>query len=181
MAEWNRPSEGAELRELDREGRTPGALNRRWYGAAFVAGIFLVCVVGFSTDLFDSGPTDGDVSRAYRSGFDEATVEAEAYWEREMVDRWWEGYKRGQMSETSMAPVIVNAVREGFSWDAGFAAGLASEDIDINSRYRAGWIEGYRIAWARVTGESSGARVAPLPDGFGFTNLLRWNEGGDDP
>ena len=138
-------------------------------------------MLGFSTDLFDSGPTSGDVSKAYREGFDEGAAAAEAYWEEEIDDRWWEGYKRGQASETSMAPVIVNAVREGFSWEAGYEAGLTSHDIDVDKRYREGWIEGYRTGWARVTGESAGARITPLPNGFGYTNLLRWRQGGDDP
>lgn len=181
MAHWNRPQEGTELRELERESRAAGAPSRGWYAAAFAAGILLVCMLGFSTDLFDSGPTSGDVSKAYREGFDEGTRAAEAFWEDEIDERWWEGYKKGQASDTSMAPVIVNAVREGFSWDAGYQAGLASQDIDVAKRYREGWIEGYRTAWTRVTGESAGARITPLPNGFGYTNLLRWRQGLDGP
>ena len=181
MANWNRPPDGTELRELERENRRRGAPSRGWRALAFLAGIFLVCVLGFSTDLFDSGPTSQDVSRAYREGVDEGTAAAEAYWENEIDDRWWEGYKKGQASDTSMAPVIVNAVREGFSWDAGYQAGLASQDIDVEKRYREGWIQGYRTEWTRVTGESAGARMTPLPNGFGYTNLLRWRQVLDDP
>ena len=181
MTHWIRPPEGSELRELEREGRHQGAPSRGWYTAAFVAGVLLVCVLGFSTDLFDSGPTRQDVSKAYRNGFEEGTAAAEAYWEEEINDRWWEGYKRGQASETSMAPVIVNAVREGFSWEAGYRAGLTSQDIDVDQRYRDGWIQGYRTAWIRVTGESAGVRMTPLPNGFGYTNLLRWRQGVNDP
>ena len=181
MAHWIRPQEGTELRELDRASGRPGAPSRGWYLLAFVGGIFLVSVIGFSTDLFDSGPTTQNVSRAYRDGFDEGTAAAEAYWENELVDRWWEGYKRGQASETSMAPVIVNAVREGFSWQAGYEAGMESQDIDIDRSYREGWMEGYQNGWARVTGEVAGARFIPHPPGPGFASRVRWQEGGGEP
>jgi len=181
VAHWNRPQEGIELRELERESGRPGAPSRGWYAAAFAAGVLLVCVLGFSTDLFDSGPTSGDVSKAYREGFDEGTTAAEAVWEAEIDDRWWEGYKKGQASDTSMAPVIVNAVREGFSWDAGYEAGLQSMDIDIDASYRDGWMQGYRNGWARVTGEATGARFVPHPPGPGYASRVRWREGGGEP
>ena len=183
MVHWTRPPEGTEteLRELERARGRPEAPSRSWYLLAFVAGIVLVCVLGFLTEMFDSGPTSRDVSQAYRSGFDEGKAAAEARWAGEINDRWWEGYKRGQASDTSMAPEIVNAVREGFSWEAGYEAGLTSSDLDVDQRYREGWIQGYRAAWARVTGETAGARTTPLPNGFGFTNLLRWRQGADDP
>ena len=181
MAHWTPPTEQQDLRELARETGPTGAFYRRWYGAAFAFGALLVCVLGFSTDLFDSGPTQQDVNAAYRDGFDQGTAEAEAYWERELDDRWWEGYKRGQASETSMAPVIVNAVREGFSFESGYEAGLESEDIDIDESYRDGWTTGYQRAWARVTGESAGARFVPHPPGPGFASRLPWNDGGGDP
>lgn len=181
MTHWNRPRQGTELRELDRERAPAGALNRRWYSVAFLAGVFLVFVVGFSTDLFDSGPTDRDVSDAFREGFDEATNAAETYWENELDDRWWEGYKRGQASETSMAPIIVQAVREGFSWEGGFEAGMRSGDIDVDESYRQGWMEGYRMGWTRVTGESTGARFVPHPPGPGFASRVIWTDGGGEP
>ena len=181
MAHWTRPPEGTELRELERASGRPGAPSRGWHLLAFVAGILLVSVLGFSTDLFDSGPTSRDVSRAYRDGFDEGAAAAEVYWADEIDDRWWEGYKRGQASDTSMAPVIVNAVREGFSWDAGYTAGLESQDIDIDQSYREGWMEGYRKGWARVTGVAAGARFVPHPPGPGFASRVRWQEGGGEP
>ena len=181
MAHWIPPTEQQELRELRRVSGTGSPQDRRWYAAAFVFGVFLVCVLGFSTDLFDSGPTEQDVSAAYRDGFDKGTVEAEAYWEHELDDRWWEGYKRGQASETSMAPVIVEAVREGFSFEAGYRAGIESEDIDIYERYRDGWVTGYQRAWVQVTGASVGARTVPPPPGPGYTSRLPWSDGGGDP
>ena len=181
MSNWSQPADQHELRELARETSARGAFDRRWYAATFVFGVLLVCVVGFSTDLFDSGPTEGDVSAAYRDGFDHGAAEAETYWERELDDRWWEGYKRGQASETSMAPVIVEAVREGFSYEAGFEAGLESEDIDIEEHYRDGWVTGYQRAWAQVTGESGGARIVPHPPGPGYASRLPWGNGGGDP
>lgn len=181
MAHWSQPSDPQELRELARESAPAGTLGRRWYAIAFVAGVLVVAALGFSTNLFDSGPTAEDVSSAFRSGFEEGAASAEVYWQEEILDRWWEGYKKGQASETSMAPVIFEAMRDGFSYEAGYAAGLESEDIDIDARYREGWMQGYRIAWARVTGVSSGARFVPHPPGPGFASRVRWQEGGGEP
>lgn len=181
MAQWTPPSEQLELRELRRDSGPPGSPDRRWYAAAFIAGVLLVALLGFATDLFDSGPTDLDVSAAYRDGFDQGRAAAESYWEAELTDRWWEGYKQGQASETSMAPVIVAAVREGFSFESGFEAGMASVEIDLDAEYRAGWMDGYVKGWARVTGESSGARFVPDPPGPGFASRVRWSDGGGDP
>ena len=181
MSHWTQPPDPQELQELARESRPAEAFDRRWYGVAFLAGILMVCILGFGTDLFDSGPSESDVSSAYRSGVDQGVASAEAFWEDELVDRWWEGYKRGQASETSMAPVILKAMRDGFSWEAGFEAGLDSEDVDIDASYREGWMQGYRDAWTRVTGVSSGARFVPHPPGPGYASRVRWQEGGGEP
>lgn len=181
MAHWSQPSEQQELREQTRESRPDGSLDRRWFAAAFAVGVLLVAVLGFATDLFDGGPSDGDVSSAYRDGFDKGVAAAEAYWEDELIDRWWEGYKFGQASETSMAPIIVQAVRDGFSFESGYEAGLESDDIDIDRSYRDGWMNGYRNGWARVTGEAAGARFVPHPPGPGYASRVRWLDGGADP
>ena len=181
MSDWTRPPEGAELRELEREHARPGAPNRGWYAAAFCAGVVLVCLLGFATDLFDSGPTDLDVSKAYRSGFDQGVADAEDYWERELNERWWEGYKRGQASETSMAPVIVEATRDGFSWEAGYQAGLQSPDVDLDASYREGWMAGYQRAWTQVAGMSIAAESIPDPPDANYAERALWSEWGGEP
>ena len=181
MSDWSGPSEQLELRELRRETAPVGGPGRYWYAVAFLAGVLLVALLGFSTDLFDSGPSDLDVSSAYRSGFDQGVAAAEERWAAELVDRWWEGYKLGQSSETSMAPVIVKAVRDGFSFEGGYAAGLNSPDIDVDERYREGWMNGYRNAWARVTGEAAGARHVPQPPEPDYAGRVRSQDGGGEP
>ena len=181
MSDWTGPSEQLELRELRRAGGPDGSPSRRWHVAAFLIGVLLVALLGFSTDLFDSGPSDLDVSAAYRDGFDQGVVAAEDYWAAQLVERWWDGYKLGQASETSMAPAIISAMREGFSFEAGVQAGMASVDIDIDERYRQGWIDGYAKGWARVTGESSGAGAVPDPPSPGLASRLQWRDGGGEP
>ena len=178
MSDWSGPSEQLELRELSRESKPSAAFSRGWYPVAFLAGIALVCLLGFSTDLFDSGPTELDESAAYRAGFDQETVQAEARWEEALVDAWWEGYQRGQASDSSMAPVIVQAVREGFSWESGFEAGLESPDVDVDRRFRDGWMAGYRQAWAQVTGVTTDPPPAPS---FNLAQRILLSEEGDEP
>ena len=178
MSDWSGPSEQLELRELRRERKPSAAFSRGWYPVAFLAGIALVCLLGFSTDLFDSGPTELDESTAYRAGFDQETVQAEARWEDALVDAWWEGYQRGQASDSSMAPVIVQAVREGFSWESGFEAGLESPDVDVDQRFRDGWMAGYRQAWAQVTGATTDPPPAPS---FNLAQRILLSEEGDEP
>ena len=159
MSDWSGPSEQLELRELSRETAPAGAFDRRWYAAAFAAGVVLVCVLGFATDLFDSGPTSGDVSAAYRDGLDRGTAAAEAYWQEELEQRWWAGYKQGKSEGSNMAPALTDAMREGFSWDGGYEAGLKSPDVDVEGSYRQGWMIGYQRGWAAVRGEVA---VAPF-------------------
>ncbi len=178
MSHWSEPSEQLELRELNREAARAGTFSRGWYVVAFLAGIALVCLLGYSTGLFDSGPTALEESAAYRAGFDQGTVDAEARWEDDLVKAWWDGYKRGQASDTSMAPVLIEAIRDGFSWESGFEAGLKSLDVDLDERFRDGWMSGYRQAWAQVTGAS--VQVPPVPSPS-FSSLLQLNGQGDDP
>lgn len=178
MSDWRGPSEQLELRELSRETRPPAAFHRGWYAAAFAAGVVLVCLLGFSTGLFDSGPTALDESNAHRAGFDQGTAEAEARWEKELVEAWWDGYKRGQASDSSMARVLVEAVRDGFSWESGFEAGLNSPDVDLERRFREGWMAGYSQAWAQVTGVATRAPAAPNTE---YARRLQLAGLGDDP
>lgn len=181
MSDWSRPSEQLELRELSRETHPLGAFNRRWYLLAFLAGIGVVCVLGFSTDLFDSGPTDLDVSAAYREGIDRGSSAAEAEWTERLEAAWWEGYKRGKGEGSSLAPTLADAVREGFSWEGGYEAGLQSPDIDVDQSYRQGWMEGYSRAWTQVTGVSSRATLGQRPSGSSPGRSVQWFEWGGEP
>ncbi len=181
MSNWTPPAKQQELTELALERSPSSVSNRPWYAAAFVAGVLLVCVLGFATDLFDSGPTSSDVSAAYREGIDEGTVAAETFWQEELKARWWDAYKRGQSEGSSIAPSIAVAVREGFSWEGGFAAGLRSPDIDLEQSYRQGWMAGYTRAWSEVGG---GMAVAPYnltPPSIEVALRVQWVEWGGEP
>ena len=119
MSHWSQPSDPQELRELARESAAAGESSRLWYALALVAGVALVTVLGFSTALFDSGPTELDVNAAYRDGFAEGQSAADAAWQDKLEQIWWDEYKRGQAEGSSLAPTIAEAVREGFSWEGG--------------------------------------------------------------
>ncbi len=179
MSNWTPPAKQQELTELALERSPSSVANRPWYAAAFVAGALLVCVLGFATDLFDSGPTSSDVSAAYREGIDEGTVAAETYWQEELEARWWESYKRGQSEGSSIAPSITEAIQEGFSWEGGFDAGLRSSDIDLERSYREGWMAGYAQAWSAIASEVEAAPFDAAPPDVG--QRVQWVEWGGEP
>ena len=149
--------------------------------AAFAAGVLLVCGFGFATDLFDSGPSGSNVSAAYRDGIDEGTLSAEAYWKEELEERWWESYKQGKSEGSSIAPTLVIAVHEGFSWDHGYEAGLRSPDIDVEQSYRRGWMAGYTGAWSAITSEVAVWPFNPTPVTVEVNERVQWVEWGGEP
>lgn len=181
MSHWIQPPDGNELQELALETSPRAARNQRWYAAAFAIGVVLVCALGFATDIFDSGPTDGDVSAAFRDGLDRGTLAAETYWQEELNDRWWDAYKVGKSEGTSVAPVIEEAVRDGFSWDNGFEAGLKSPDIDLDSSYRLGWMDGYTQGWRAVIGDDAPASLVPGTPEPDSSSRVQWVEWGGEP
>ena len=143
-----------ELHELRRE-RPPGrGLSRWWLPAAFAAGVLLVVVLGVASAAFDTGPTDRDVERAYNDGVERGTAAGDAYWEEELERRWWTGYRRGENEQSSISYELAVAVRDGFSWEAGFDAGKRSSDLDPAEAYDDGWRAGYVAGWGSVTGET---------------------------
>ena len=180
MSHWPPPerTDSGELQELSRVdrgaasagGTAAGVSRRTWLIAAFIAGVLLGAALGLFTDIFDSGPTSQDVSAAYRAAFDAEVAAAEAYWDDFINDSWWEGYKRGQASESSMAPVIVQAMRRGFSFESGYEAGLVSEDIDVQGSYQDGWNSGFIAAWQEVVGDDADAPPPPIRSQSGGGN-----------
>ena len=179
MSDWIPPARQQELTELALERSRASVSDRSWYAAAFVAGVLLVCVLGFATNLFDAGPTSSDVSAAYREGIDEGTVAAETYWQEELESRWWESYMQGQSEGSSVAPSITVAIREGFSWEGGFDAGLRSPDIDLERSYREGWMAGYSQAWSAIASEVELAPFDAAPPDVG--QRVQWVEWGGEP
>ena len=161
MAHWNRPPDLNELQELQRNSRSRAPGERHWLAAAFAAGFALVLALGFGTGIFDDGPTDLDVSSAYRAGFDRGIEEAESYWNEVLEDAWWEGYFEGNADGSLMAPNLAEGVREGFSWDGGYEAGLRSEEISVSDHYWEGWMEGFNRGWSSARGDTS---VTPSAD-----------------
>ncbi len=172
---WSNPTDQLELQELPRDAGANSATHAPWYAATVFAGIALVCVLGFATDLFDTGPTDLDVSSAYRSGFDRGIAQAELEWEETLEQAWWDNYQTGRSEGTSLSPTLVRAVQDGFSWESGFETGMQSLDIDIDQRFREGWMSGYSQAWTQVTG------AAPTATESRFAQLASEIEGEGEP
>ena len=165
MADWQRPPEGSEslkLEELVREGA--GASDRfwRWCLGAFAVGVIAVCVVGFSTDLFDSGPTEVEVNNAFREGVEAGAEARAAFWEEELERLWWAAYEEGKGEGRSIAPVLLTAAREGFSYESGLVAGLASEEVDLEVSYAEGWRDGYALGFTAAAGAAA-AEVPSAP------------------
>ena len=122
---------------------------------AFVLGALAVIALGLGTDLFDSGPSDLDVSSAYREGLDAGTVAAEAEWAQRLDEVWWEHYEEGYAAGNSMAPEIQRAVIDGFSWEGGYEIGLASVEDGHDDSYWQGWMAGYQFGRDLVDGTAA--------------------------
>ncbi len=183
MSHWSPPSEQRdqhELQELTREAPAAAAFSRGWYAMALFAGVALVCILGFSTDLFDSGPTNADVSAAYRDGLDRGTIQAEERWAADLEEAWWEQYKIGKAEGSSLAPALIEAVRDGFSWAGGYEAGMQSVDIDVEDEYRQGWMAGYQEGWSAVAGTEPAAPQVPDPPER-FRSQAEGSEGPGEP
>lgn len=181
MAHWNRPPDLNELQELQLQGRrrTPG--DRRWQLAAFLGGALVVVVLGLAAGVFDSGPTDLDVSIAYREGFDRAAAEARSYWAEEFEDQWWQGYAEGRAEGATEATQIAQSVQREFSWGNGYAAGLRSDEISVDGRFREGWRDGYVTGWVAVAGERQLPPRVPDPPRTGSAEPVIWSEGEAGP
>ncbi len=181
MASWTRPPDLNELQELQLQGQRRAPGYRRWQLAAFLGGVLVVVVLGLAAGVFDSGPTDLDVSTAYRESFDRAAAEARTYWADEFEDQWWQGYAEGRAEGATEATQIAQSVQREFSWGNGYAAGLRSDEISVDGRYREGWTEGYVAGWAAVAGEQQVPPIVPAPPEPGVTEPVAWWEGEAGP
>ncbi len=181
MSHWTRPPDSAELRELQRETSPAAGPQRRWYAVVFVVGALTAALLGFTTNFFDGGPTRSDVNQAYRVAFDEETAQADARWAAELESRWWEAYKQGRSEGPSAGPTLAEAIRQGFSYDGGYEAGLQSPEVDLDDAYRRGWMQGFSIGWSSVTGDPAPAtpstrisRLADRADRAGRAVSVEW-------
>ncbi len=156
-----RPEPTGVLEELPQDRRPEGASLPLWMLLAFVLGVISVGVVGLSTDLFDSGPTDLDVSTAYREGYDTGEVGAQAEWEARLDDIWREHYDEGYEVGNSMAPEIQRAVIDGFSWEGGYEIGRASVERGVDASYWQGWMAGYQHGRDLVDGKLTSGSGMP--------------------
>jgi len=154
VTHWNRPPDLSDLQEQRREPSNRVPWEGRWVVASFLAGLALVCALGVGTGIFDSGPTDLDVSSSFRAGFDRGAAESEAHWESAIDDAWWEGYSEGYVDEASGAPSIHEQMSQRFSWESGYEAGLESDEVSIADRYWEGWMEGFNRGWSMAAGTS---------------------------
>ena len=154
MSNWSKPSESVDLQELPLQRGPDPKRSSRWYLAAFVLGVGFVCLLGLFTDLFDSGPTETEVSAAYREGLDAGTADAEAFWQEELERIYWDHFEQGQGAGLTVGPVLARAIAAGFSWQGGYDAGLEAPDISLNASYWRGWMLGYDEGYVAVAGVS---------------------------
>lgn len=153
MSHWSKPSASLELEDLQRSNRpnhSASAFDQRWYAVALLAGALVTTIVGLSTNVFDSGPTSLDVSAAYRDGIDRGTASAETRWAEAIDRRYWDAYYEGQRGGTGVGFVIAEGLRNGFSWEGGYEAGLGSPDIDPDASYWQGWQIGFQRGYHSV-------------------------------
>ena len=152
------------LQELQREPANTRGLGLGRLAAAFAAGFCLVAGLGLWTPLFDTPPHPADVDRAYHESMATASERAEAYWQEELERRWWDAYKQGSKEHSAISEEITRAIFEGFSYDAGYEAGLRSTDLDHPlAAWRRGWLDGYGNGWSSVTG-ATGVNPPHPPD-----------------
>ena len=158
---WEPERRSGELEELER------APERRKIGwrlpaGALIAGAAAALALGFGTGIFDGGPTELDVSAAYREGSEAAAEEAEAEWEAETARLAAEADRRGRAyAEEQIGDELIIGGRAGYNYEAGLEAGLRWLERDSAAAYREGWAAGYADGYEDATGEAP--ESAPPP------------------
>ena len=151
-----------ELRELAREEqREP--LDRRWTAVAFVAGVAFALVIGFATDLFQTGPTRADVDGAYQRGAERGASVVESDWQDELVRRERIGFARGRSEASTLTADEIARFRYGFTYEAAYDLALQLAERGLIESWDAGWWTGYRTAWEQVRGAPPSGPVEDPP------------------
>ena len=142
--------QGAGWRELEREPEARRPTPRRWLAAACLAGAALALALGFVTDRFDDGPTQGDVDAAFRRGVEDGAAATEAEWQAELERRELVGFAQGRSIASQVTPEAMDRFRHGFTYEAAYDAAQALAERELAEAWDQGWREGYRTAWQRI-------------------------------
>lgn len=148
------------LEELDRETRRAPADLRR-PALALIAGVALALALGFGTGIFDGGPTELDVSAAYREGSETGADEAEAAWTAETERLAAEADQRGRAdAEAQIGDELIVGGRGSYNYEAGLQAGLLMLEREADAAFGEGWAAGYLDGYEGASGE----RPVSAPD-----------------
>ncbi len=151
---WEPERRSGELEELE---RAPGrrAIGWRLPAGALVAGAAAALALGFGSGIFDGGPTEADVSAAYREGSEAAAEEAEAEWEAETERLAEEANRRGRAyAEEQSGDELIIGGRAGYNYEAGLEAGLLMLEREAAEGFREGWAAGYAEGYESAAGEA---------------------------
>ena len=151
-----------ELRELAREEQREPP-DRRWTAVAFVAGVAFALVIGFATDLFQTGPTRADVDGAYQRGAERGASVVESDWQDELVRRERIGFARGRSEASTLTADEIARFRYGFTYEAAYDLALQLAERGLTESWDAGWWTGYRTAWEQVRGAPPSGPVEEPP------------------
>ncbi len=140
--------------------------------AALLAGAALALALGFGTGIFDRGPTELDVSAAYREGSEQGAADAEAAWAAETERLAAEADRRGRAdAEAEIGDELIIGGRNGYNYDAGLEAGLLALERESDAAFGRGWAAGYLDGYEDAGGERpDGAPDPPErapPDSWG--------------
>lgn len=146
--------------------------DRRRPAAALLAGAALALALGFGTGIFDRGPTELDVSSAYREGSEQGAEEAEAAWTAETERLAAEADRRGRAdAEAQIGDELIIGGRNGYNYDAGLEAGLLALDRESDAAFGRGWAAGYLDGYEDAGGERPDSAPDPPerapPDSWG--------------
>lgn len=151
---WQPAGRSDGLEELDRETTRRGAPDRRRPALALLAGAALALALGFGTGIFDRGPTDLDVSAAYREGSETGAEEAEAAWTAETERLAAEADRRGRAdAEAEIGDELIIGGRSSYNYEAGLEAGLLMLDRETGAAFAEGWAAGYLDGYEGASGE----------------------------
>ncbi len=159
----SRPGRGRnELRDLERaEEREP--LDRRGLFAACLAGIALVLALGFGTGLFQSGPTQADLERAFQRGAARGEAATEAEWRQELERRGRVGFARGRGAASTLSEEDVDSFRHGFTYEAAYDQVQQLAEQRLRESWDDGWRAGYRAAWQTIRGAPPSGEIPMRP------------------
>lgn len=151
-----------DLEELERaETRRP--IDRRQLPIAALLGAALALALGFGTDIFQSGPTEADLNRAFQRGAEQGSAAVETAWQNELVRREQIGFSRGRSAASHVTIDDIDRFRHGFTYEAAYDQVLQLTERELFNSWLEGWEAGYRAAGLTIRGSLPDQRSTDEP------------------